>query len=290
MVVRAPCSIRAGCRRASGEPRRCLGLACTGLGNRHARAYILRAKNLGGRHAEAHQTIGRAAQVLATVCRARATLAVGADPDSCRTLRADRSTRLPVWRRRAVAAPGTNILATTDRGHQGRPAARSWPRRRPTATTGCWCSTITGSNPALCQLSVRQPEGSRAGDAGRDRAISRRHLRQAVQDAGGRHRRGKEIAGKISYGSVGSGSVGHLAMVLLGKQAASIYPCPYRGGAPAVTMRSRTHDLVNGSAALLTPQVSCRPAASVCSRPERRASGHPKVPTIGESGFQAPGE
>ena len=62
----------------------------------------------------------------------------------------------------------------------------------------------------------------------------------------------------ISYASVGSGSIGHLAMVLLGKQAgAEFVHVPYRGGAPAMNDVIAGHvDLLNGSAALLTPQIA----------------------------------
>ena len=68
----------------------------------------------------------------------------------------------------------------------------------------------------------------------------------------------KKAPGKISYGSVGSGSIGHLAMVLLGKQAGiELTHVPYRGGAPAVNDALAGHiDLVNGSVALLTPHVA----------------------------------
>ena len=62
----------------------------------------------------------------------------------------------------------------------------------------------------------------------------------------------------ISYASVGSGSIGHLAMVLLGKQAGvELVHVPYRGGAPAMNDVIAGHiDLINGSAALITPQVA----------------------------------
>ena len=74
----------------------------------------------------------------------------------------------------------------------------------------------------------------------------------------------KKAPGKISYGSVGSGSIGHLAMVLLSKQAGiELTHVPYRGGAPAVNDALAGHiDLVNGSAALMTPHSRGRPAAS----------------------------
>ena len=98
----------------------------------------------------------------------------------------------------------------------------------------------------------------------------------------------KKAPGKISYGSVGSGSIGHLAMVLLGKQAGiDLTHVPYRGGGPAVNDAVAGHiDLVNGSAALLTPHVAAGRLRPVWQT--RRASGlpaHPTVPTVGEGGF-----
>src|SRR5215475_9134327 len=45
----------------------------------------------------------------------------------------------------------------------------------------------------------------------------------------------KENPGKVSYGSVGSGSVGHLAMALLSQRAGvKLTHVPYRGGGPAM--------------------------------------------------------
>jgi tripartite-type tricarboxylate transporter receptor subunit TctC len=91
----------------------------------------------------------------------------------------------------------------------------------------------------------------------------------------------------ISYGSVGSGSIGHLAMVLLGKLAGiELVHVPYRGGGPVVNDAVAGHiDLVNGSAALLTPQVSAGRLRPVFQTGSRRLPGHPDVPTVGEGGY-----
>ncbi|MGH6769883.1 MAG: tripartite tricarboxylate transporter substrate-binding protein, partial [Xanthobacteraceae bacterium] len=97
----------------------------------------------------------------------------------------------------------------------------------------------------------------------------------------------KKAPGKISYGSVGSGSVGHLCMVLFGKQAGiDLTHVPYRGGAPAVNDAVAGHiELVNGSAALLTPQVAAGRLRPVFQTGARRLPAHPTVQTIGEAGF-----
>ncbi len=65
---------------------------------------------------------------------------------------------------------------------------------------------------------------------------------------------------KVSYASVGSGSIGHLAMALLSKQAGvKLVHVPYRGGGPAMNDAIAGHvDLLIGSTALSTPQVQAR--------------------------------
>jgi tripartite-type tricarboxylate transporter receptor subunit TctC len=97
----------------------------------------------------------------------------------------------------------------------------------------------------------------------------------------------KKAPGKVSYGSVGSGSIGHLAMVLLSKQAGmELTHVPYRGGAPAVNDALAGHvDLVNGSVALLTPQVAAGRLRPLWQHGAQRLSAHATVPTVGESGF-----
>jgi tripartite-type tricarboxylate transporter receptor subunit TctC len=99
----------------------------------------------------------------------------------------------------------------------------------------------------------------------------------------------KKAPGKVSYGSVGSGSVGHLAMTLLGKQAGiELTHVPYRGGGPAVNDAIAGHiELVNGSAALMTPHIAAGRLRPVWQHGARRLAAHPTVPTVGEAGFAA---
>ena len=67
----------------------------------------------------------------------------------------------------------------------------------------------------------------------------------------------KAKPGAVSYASVGSGSVGHLAMALLSKQAGvRLVHVPYRGGGPAMNDAVAGHvDLLVGSTALSIPQI-----------------------------------
>jgi tripartite-type tricarboxylate transporter receptor subunit TctC len=97
----------------------------------------------------------------------------------------------------------------------------------------------------------------------------------------------RERPHKLSYGSVGSGSVGHLAMVLLGKLAdVDLTHVPYRGGGPAMNDVVAGHiDLINGSAALLTPQIAAGRIRPIFQMGPKRLIGLPDVPTIGENGY-----
>src|SRR5262249_41462414 len=63
--------------------------------------------------------------------------------------------------------------------------------------------------------------------------------------------------GSVKYASVGIGTLGHLAMTLLGnKTGAELLHVPYRGGGPAMNDVLGGHvDLIAGSAALITPQL-----------------------------------
>jgi tripartite-type tricarboxylate transporter receptor subunit TctC len=63
--------------------------------------------------------------------------------------------------------------------------------------------------------------------------------------------------GSVKYASVGIGTLGHLAMTLLGSKAGvDLQHVPYRGGGPAMNDVIGGHvDLIAGSAALITPQL-----------------------------------
>jgi tripartite-type tricarboxylate transporter receptor subunit TctC len=67
----------------------------------------------------------------------------------------------------------------------------------------------------------------------------------------------KKEPGSIKYASVGIGTLGHLAMTMLAKQAGvEMVHVPYRGGGPAMNDVLGGHvDLIAGSAALITAQL-----------------------------------
>jgi tripartite-type tricarboxylate transporter receptor subunit TctC len=97
----------------------------------------------------------------------------------------------------------------------------------------------------------------------------------------------KAKPGAVSYASVGSGSVGHLAMALLSKQAGiRLVHVPYRGGGPAMNDAIAGHvDLLIGSAALVTPQVKAGRLRALMQTGKARIPALPEIATAIESGF-----
>jgi tripartite-type tricarboxylate transporter receptor subunit TctC len=97
----------------------------------------------------------------------------------------------------------------------------------------------------------------------------------------------KDKTKTVSYGSVGSGSVGHLAMALLSDRAGvKLVHVPYRGGGPAMTDALGGHvDLLIGSTALSMPQVNTGNLRAVAQTGKDRNPFLSTVPTVAETGF-----
>jgi tripartite-type tricarboxylate transporter receptor subunit TctC len=97
----------------------------------------------------------------------------------------------------------------------------------------------------------------------------------------------KQKPNTVSYASVGSGSVGHLAMALLSQRAGvKLVHVPYRGGGPAMNDAVAGHvDLLIGSTALSMPQVGAGTLRAIAQTGKERNPFLAKVPTVSESGF-----
>jgi tripartite-type tricarboxylate transporter receptor subunit TctC len=97
--------------------------------------------------------------------------------------------------------------------------------------------------------------------------------------------------GGVSYGSVGAGSVGHLAMTLLANRAGvNLLHVPYRGGGPAMNDAIAGHvDVLIGSTVLQIPQVEGGKIRALFHTGKERLSAKPEVPSADESfpGFAA---
>jgi tripartite-type tricarboxylate transporter receptor subunit TctC len=90
----------------------------------------------------------------------------------------------------------------------------------------------------------------------------------------------------LSYASVGSGSIGHLFMVLLQKKTGvKLTHVPYRGGGPAMNDALGGHvDFIVGSVALITPQLGSGKLRPIVQTGEKRVAALPDVATVMESG------
>ena len=91
----------------------------------------------------------------------------------------------------------------------------------------------------------------------------------------------------VSYGSIGSGSLGHVAMTLLGKNSNIDWThVPYKGGGPLMNGGIAGHvPLTIGSVFVTKPHIDSgrmRPLAVTTSQHSREL---PNVPTLAESGF-----
>ena len=91
----------------------------------------------------------------------------------------------------------------------------------------------------------------------------------------------------VSYGSIGSGSLGHVAMTLLGKNGNIDWThVPYKGGGPLMNDGIAGHvPLTIGSVFVTKPHIDSgrmRPLAVTTSQRSREL---PNVPTLAESGF-----
>ena len=95
-------------------------------------------------------------------------------------------------------------------------------------------------------------------------------------------------AGKnVSYGSIGSGSLGHLAVTLLSRSAKlDITHVPYRGGGPLMNDAIAGHvPLTIASIFLTKPHIDSKRLRPLVVTTSKRSPNLPDVPTIAESGF-----
>ena len=93
--------------------------------------------------------------------------------------------------------------------------------------------------------------------------------------------------GKLSYGSVGSGSASHLTMELLKNDAKLfIVHIPYRGFPPAVTdMLAGNIDTMFAIIPAVLPQVRAGRMKALAVTGLRRSQLAPEVPSVGELGY-----
>ncbi|HEX7892111.1 MAG TPA: tripartite tricarboxylate transporter substrate binding protein [Ramlibacter sp.] len=91
----------------------------------------------------------------------------------------------------------------------------------------------------------------------------------------------------VSYGSVGSGSLGHLAMALLGKSGGLEWThVPYKGGGPLMQDAIAGHVPLSVASIFVTkPHIESKRLRPLAVTTSRRSPELPDVPTVAESGY-----
>ena len=91
----------------------------------------------------------------------------------------------------------------------------------------------------------------------------------------------------VNYGSIGNGSLGHLAMALLAKaDNLDLVHVPYRGGGPLMNDALAGHvPLSIGSVFLTKPHLDSKRLRALAVTTSKRSTHLPDVPTIAESGY-----
>jgi len=95
-------------------------------------------------------------------------------------------------------------------------------------------------------------------------------------------------AGKnLSYGTIGAGSLGHLAMATLAKKSNFEWThIPYRGGGPMMADALAGHvPLAIGSIFLIKPHIDSSRVVPLAVTSTQRSKDLPNIPTIAERGF-----
>jgi len=97
----------------------------------------------------------------------------------------------------------------------------------------------------------------------------------------------------VSFGSIGNGSLGHLSMALLAKDARVEWThVPYKGGGPLMSDAIAGHvPLSIGTVFLTKPHIDSGRMRPLAVTTSKRAADLPNVPTIAENGypgFEAP--
>jgi tripartite-type tricarboxylate transporter receptor subunit TctC len=96
-----------------------------------------------------------------------------------------------------------------------------------------------------------------------------------------------KLKGGVSYGTIGSGSLGHLAMALLAKSGGLDFQhIPYKGGGPLMNDAVAGHvPLSIGSVFLIRPHLDSKRLRPLAVTTSKRVPDLAGVPTLAESGF-----
>lgn len=98
----------------------------------------------------------------------------------------------------------------------------------------------------------------------------------------------RQSAGAVSYGTIGTGSLAHLAMSSIASELkVTMTHVPYRGGGPLVTDAIAGHvPVAIASVALLSPQIATGALRALAVTSAERYAGFPDVASVRELGLR----
>ena len=137
------------------------------------------------------------------------------------------------------------------------------------------------------QPAVRHQEGPGAGDPGGHLADGDRTPVASEYKTFGDVVAAAKAKKNVSFGTVGSGSLGHLAMSLLGKSAGlEMTHVPYKGGGPLMQDVVAGHVPLSIATVFVTkPHIDSKRLRPLAVTTSKRSPELPDVPTLAESGF-----
>lgn len=185
---------------------------------------------------------------------------------------------------------GTTVIVENQPGSSGSAATGRVAKAAPDGTTFVFVFDTHAVNPAMQQLTFDTAKDLEPVMLiGTAPNVLATHPSRPFRTLADVIATGKAKPDTITYATIGTGSLGHLTMVRLGKQAGvKLTHVPYRGGGPAMNDALAGHvDLIIGSAALINPQLEAKGVRAVAQFGAKRV-GSPnlrEVPTAAESGI-----
>lgn len=185
---------------------------------------------------------------------------------------------------------GTTVLVENQPGASGAAGSARVARSAPDGTSWLFVFDTHAVNPSMQQLTFdTEKDLDPVMLIGRAPNILATHPGKPYRSLADVIAAAKADPGKVTYGTIGVGSLGHLTMVRLGRMAGvTLTHVPYRGGGPAMNDALAGHvELLISSTATVNPQlISGGLRALTQFGRERRSSDMLKdVPTAIESGF-----
>ena len=185
---------------------------------------------------------------------------------------------------------GTSVIVENQPGASGAAGTARVARSAPDGSNWLFVFDTHAVNPAIQQLSFdTEKDLDPVMLIGRAPNILATHPGKPYRTLADVIAAAKADPGRVTYGTIGVGSLGHLTMVRLGQMAGvKLTHVPYRGGGPAMNDALAGHvELLISSTATVNPQLIAKGLRPIVQfGAERRSSDTLKdVPTAVESGF-----